>query len=75
MLRKYAVVAMMYVLSMGMMLLMDIISGQRWQDTLSNMKYQLVAGSEQLMIVVLIAGWLVPDLIKVIVNMRKKRSS
>lgn len=74
MLRKYAVVATMYVLSLGMMLLMDIISGQRWQDTLSNMKFQLVSGSEQLMFVVLIAGWAVPDLIKVIVNMRKKRS-
>ncbi|WP_433944423.1 hypothetical protein [Paenibacillus sp. SN-8-1] len=74
MLRKYVVVAMMSVLSVGMMLLMDVITGQRWQDTLTNMKYQLMAGSEQLMVVILLAGWLVPDLIKVIMNMRKRRS-
>ncbi|MNT80702.1 hypothetical protein D3C72_2202010 [compost metagenome] len=58
-----------------MMLLIDIIAGQRWQDTLNNMKYQLIVGSEQLTFVILLGGWFVPDLIKVILNMRKKRSS
>ncbi|RUT33366.1 hypothetical protein EJP77_06875 [Paenibacillus zeisoli] len=74
MLRKYAVVAVMWVLSLGMMLLMDMIVGQHWQDTLSNVKYQLITGAEKLIAVLLLAGWLVPDLIKVIMNMRKKRS-
>ncbi|USB32942.1 hypothetical protein [Paenibacillus sp. YPG26] len=75
MLKRYAVIAMLSVLSLGMMLLMDFITGQQWQNTLYNIRYQLLAGSEQLMIAALFAGWLVPDLIKVIAKRRKKRGS
>lgn len=75
MFKKYAVIGLMSALSLGMMLMMDIIAGQRWQDTLSNINYQLISGAEKLIAIILIAGLLVPDLVKVIGNMRKKRSS
>lgn len=74
MLKKYMVTLLLSVLTLGYLLLMDIITGHDWRTTFKNAHFQLFTESEKILVIFLFLCLFVPDLIHVFTSRKKSKS-